>query len=105
MNTNTALKVASSIVLPTPTTTPSIATSRAEIFALFDVSSDAGLRWDNLPDSSRNLFCRAAGLKQQHISLPLNAFNELDRLKLFKAIKSIEESAKHFASLSFKDFN
>lgn len=104
MNTNTALKVASSIVLPTPTTTPSIATSRAEIFALFNVCSDAGLRWDSLPESARNLFCRAAGLKQQHVRLPLNEFHELDRLKLFKAIKSTEQIIQQFASLSFKDF-
>ncbi|MFT6928212.1 MAG: hypothetical protein ACJAZP_003862 [Psychromonas sp.] len=32
----------------------------------------------------RNIFCRAADLKQLHINLPLNQFHELDRLKLSK---------------------
>jgi hypothetical protein len=96
MNTNAALKIAQPV--------HSIAQSRAEIFELFNANSSAGLLWDNLPEPARNLFCRAAGLKQQHIRLPLNEFHELDRLKLFKAIKSTEQIIQQFASLSFKDF-
>ena len=96
MDTNTVLKFTPSV--------PSIAQSHAEIFDMLNVSSRAGLIWDGLPELDRNLICRAAGLKQQHINLPLNQFHELDRRKLFDAIKSIECVVKQFARTSFPYF-
>jgi hypothetical protein len=96
MDTKTVLKLSPSV--------PSIDQSRVEILDLMNVSSRAGLIWDGLSELDRNIFCRAAGLKQLHINLPLNQFHKLDRLKLIKAIKSTEQAAKQFADLSFKDF-
>lgn len=78
--------------------------SRAEIFAMLDASSRGGLVWEQLQQSERRIFCFAAGLKQSHIDKPISKFNELERHKLLRAIKSIEQAAKKFTTVSIKDF-
>ncbi|WP_028865054.1 hypothetical protein [Psychromonas aquimarina] len=75
-----------------------------ELYALFDEASRGGVLWQKLERSVRETFCRFAGLKQRHVELPLDKFNELDRHKLLKSIKNIEQAAKPFSSLSLQDF-
>lgn len=96
MNNNTVLKLTPNV--------PSIEQSRAEIFELLNVSSRAGLNWERLPESDRNHFCRAADLTRGHVNLPLNHFNELDRLKLLKVIQSFGRAVKPFMNTPFQDF-
>lgn len=75
-----------------------------ELYSLFDATSRGGVLWQKLDRQMRETFCRFAGLKQRHVELPLDKFNELDRHKLLKSIKNLEQTAKQFSHLSLQDF-
>ncbi|MFT6986904.1 MAG: hypothetical protein ACJAT7_002754 [Psychromonas sp.] len=85
-------------------TTKSIDESRAEIYALFNANSQGGLIWEKLEQAERRVFCFAAELKKSHVDKPLSQFDELERHKLLRAIKSIEQTAKQFTTVSLQDF-
>lgn len=87
--------------------TKPIAQSQDEIHVLLNVSSQGGLIWDSLLESTRTVLCRASGLKQRHINLALNKFNDLERAQLLKSIKSlcsIDQEIKRLAYLSLQEF-
>lgn len=75
-----------------------------DLYALFDTSSYGAILWDKLDRETRTCFCKFAGLTMSHIDLPLKQYNELDRHKLLKAIKSLEQITKTFNKLSLSEF-
>ena len=82
----------------------SIEEYQAEIHAMFNAESQGGLIWETLNQADRRIFCFAAGLKQSHVDKPLKQFDELERHKLLRTIKLVEQIAKQFSSVSLQDF-
>lgn len=74
------------------------------LYALFGTSSQSALLWEGLDKETRTCFCKFAGLTVQHINLPLQQYNELDRHKLLKAIKSLAKIANQFHKVSLSEF-
>ena len=74
------------------------------LYALLDTSGHGEILWEKLDTTARTCFCKLAGLKQKHINLPLSLYTELERHKLLRAIKHVEQLAKPFAGLSLSDF-
>ena len=88
----------------TQASAPTIDQSRAKIYAMLDAASQGGLLWSSLPSEQRRIFCFAAGLKQSHVEKKLSDFDDLERHKLLRAIKTLAHAAQLFAPISKHDF-
>ena len=77
----------------------------AELYKMLgDFESRAAIVWDQLDLREKDIFCFAAGLEHRKMSLPLSKLNDLERRKLFRAIKSIFLASSKFRNITFKEF-
>ena len=85
------------------TTAPPSAASIAEVRSLFGCSR-IGNVYNNLDPQLRRTLCFAAGLKQHHVDLDLNQLEQLERVKLHRAINALEPVIRKLAGHSIRDF-
>ncbi|QUM84430.1 hypothetical protein [Moritella sp. 28] len=79
------------------------AESIAQIRGLFG-NSRIGSFYDNLDFNMRKTLCFAAGLKQHHVDLKLDELDQLEKVKLHRAINSLEPVIGKLAGHPINDF-
>jgi len=79
------------------------AESIAQIRGLFG-NSRIGSFYDNLDFNMRKTLCFAAGLKQHHVDLKLDELDQLEKVKLHRAINSLEPVICKLAGHPINDF-
>ena len=84
-------------------TAPLAAESIAEIRGLFG-NSRIGSMYDSLDFNMRKTLCFAAGLKQHHVDLKLSQLDQLEKVKLHRAINSLEPVICKLAGHPINDF-
>jgi hypothetical protein len=83
--------------------TPPAAESIALIHGLFG-NSRIGYVYDNLEPQLKNTLCFAAGLKQHHVDLKLSQLDQLEKVKLHRAINVLEPVIRKLAGHSISEF-
>lgn len=79
------------------------ADSIAQIRGLFG-NSRIGSLYDNLEPNMRKTLCFAAGLKQHHVGLKLSQLDQLEKVKLHRAISALEPVISKLAGHPINDF-
>ena len=85
------------------TTAPPAAVSIAQFRRSLGCSRIGNI-YDNLDPQLRKILCFAAGLKQHHVDLDLNQLDQLEKVKLHRAINALEPVIRKLAGHSIRDF-
>lgn len=84
-------------------TTPPAAETIAQIHTLYGCSR-IGAVYDNLDRGIREILCFSAKLQQRHVDLKLSELDQLEKVKLHRAINALEPVIRKLAGHSIRDF-